>query len=168
MPLSRRDFLRFLALTPFAPAVWRAAQQPTAVPPTQATGPTAAAPNILLFVMDAFSASHTSLHGYQRETTPNLARFAEKAVVYHNHYAGGNFTSAGTASLLTGTYPWTNRAFNIRSTVVPPFTEAKYLYHRWRSPLIIGWPTPTTFWPSFCSTNSWAILNCYCPWSGFS
>jgi arylsulfatase A-like enzyme len=31
--------------------------------------------------------------------------------VYHNHYAGGNYTTPGTASLLTGTLPWTHRAF---------------------------------------------------------
>jgi len=52
-----------------------------------------------------------SLHGYQRETMPNLTKLAEHAVVYHNHYAGGNYTTPGTASLLTGTHPWKHRAF---------------------------------------------------------
>ena len=69
------------------------------------------APNVIILVFDTLSARHLSLHGYKRLTTPNLARFAEKATVYHRHYAAGNFTSPGTASLLTGTYPWTHRAF---------------------------------------------------------
>ena len=41
-----------------------------------------------------------------------ISKIAEKAVVYHNHQAGGNFTVPGTASLLTGTYPWTHRALH--------------------------------------------------------
>ena len=67
--------------------------------------------NVLIIVFDALSAYHISLQGYARETTPNLARLAKKAVVYHNHYAGGNYTTPGTASLLTGTLPWSHRAF---------------------------------------------------------
>lgn len=76
-------------------------------------------PNILILVFDTFSAEHASLYGYPRETTPNLARFAEQAHVYHHHYAGGNFTSAGTSSLLTGTYPWTHRNLQLFGTVAP-------------------------------------------------
>jgi arylsulfatase A-like enzyme len=46
---------------------------------------------------------------------PNLAGLADRAIVYHNHYAGANFTTPGTASLLTGVLPWTNRSFKIGS-----------------------------------------------------
>ena len=67
--------------------------------------------NVIVVVLDAFSAYDISLYGYQRETTPNLARLAERAVVYHNHYAGGNFTTPGTASLLSGMLPWKHRQF---------------------------------------------------------
>ena len=66
--------------------------------------------NVIVLVFDALSAYNLSLHGYQRETTPNLRRLAKRAIVYHNHFAASNFTSSGTASLLTGTLPWTNRA----------------------------------------------------------
>jgi arylsulfatase A-like enzyme len=51
---------------------------------------------------------------------PFLSRFIEHATVYHNHYAGGNFTTPGTASLLTGTLPWTHRAFRSLGTVAKP------------------------------------------------
>jgi arylsulfatase A-like enzyme len=54
---------------------------------------------------------------------PNLGRLAERAVVYHNHYAGGNFTVPGTASLLTGTLPWTHRAFNHGGQVDETFVK---------------------------------------------
>jgi arylsulfatase A-like enzyme len=61
-------------------------------------------------VFDAFSAYNISPYGYARETMPNLARLAQRAILYHNHSAGSNFTTPGTASLLTGTLPWTHRA----------------------------------------------------------
>jgi arylsulfatase A-like enzyme len=80
-------------------------------------------PNILVLVLDTLSAHNTSLHGYGRETTPQLNRFAQHATVYHRHYAAGNFTSPGTASLLTGTYPWQHRAFHINGTVTDAFRD---------------------------------------------
>ena len=67
--------------------------------------------NVLVVVFDAFSAYNISLYGYPRETTPTISKLSERAVRYHNHYAGGNFTTPGTASLLTGVLPWTHRAF---------------------------------------------------------
>jgi arylsulfatase A-like enzyme len=58
-----------------------------------------------------------SLYGYERQTTPNIARFAEQALVYHNHHAAGNYTPPGTASLLTGTYPWTHRCLHTSGAI---------------------------------------------------
>lgn len=69
-------------------------------------------PNIIIILFDAFSAKNISLYGYSRDTTPNLAKFAENALVYHSHHSAGNYTIPNTASLLTGTYPWRHRAFN--------------------------------------------------------
>ena len=54
---------------------------------------------------------------------PNLARFAEKASVYHQHHAGGNWTPAGTGSLFTGTYPWTHRSISNYSEVFDSFSN---------------------------------------------
>jgi arylsulfatase A-like enzyme len=79
--------------------------------------------NVIILLFDTLSARHISLYGYHRETTPNLSRFARRAVVYHNHYAAGNFTTPGTASLLTGTYPWTHRAFNAAGRMDKPFEQ---------------------------------------------
>jgi arylsulfatase A-like enzyme len=80
-------------------------------------------PNILMLVFDAMSARHLSLYGYARETTPHLRKFAERSSVYHRHYAAGNFTTSGTASMLTGMYPWTHRAINYRGMIDRHLTE---------------------------------------------
>ena len=95
-----------------------------------------ALPNIVIFVFDAMSARNLSLYGYPRHTTPNLEKFAENATVYHAHHSGGNFTTPGTASLLTGLYPWTHRAINQAGLVARPlvdrniFTQIGKEYHR--------------------------------------
>lgn len=112
--LSRRDFLKLTAAT-----AGGALLAPIVADEKTVRGENSARPNIILLVFDAMSARHLSLYGYERETTPNISRFAQKASVYHSHYSGGNFTTSGTGSMLTGTYPWTHRAINHRGRIIP-------------------------------------------------
>jgi arylsulfatase A-like enzyme len=79
--------------------------------------------NILIIVLDALSATHLAQYGYARETMPNLSSFLDQAMVFHEHYSGGNFTSPGTGSLLTGVLPWTHRALNHNGKVVDPYIQ---------------------------------------------
>jgi len=76
-------------------------------------------PNIIIILFDAMSANHMSLYGYPRETTPQISNFASRASVYHSHYSAGNFTTTGTASMLTGMFPWKHRAFNQGGLIQP-------------------------------------------------
>ena len=78
-------------------------------------------PNILLLLLDTLSAKDMSLYGHTNDTTPWLNELASKAIVYHNHYTPGNFTSPATASLLTGTMPWTHRCFHLHGSVDDKF-----------------------------------------------
>ncbi len=110
--MNRRDFLKTSAALVTGTSL-AGVSRLFSLPETQPTDK----PNILIFVFDAMSARHLSLYGYPRETTPNLEKFAERASVYHNHFSAGNFTSSGTASMLTGLYPWTHRAFNYRGMI---------------------------------------------------
>jgi arylsulfatase A-like enzyme len=77
--------------------------------------------NILIVVFDALSAYHLSEYGYGRETMPNLSKILDKAIVYHNHYSGGNYTTPGTATILTGALPWSHRAILHNDTVADEF-----------------------------------------------
>lgn len=104
--LNRRDFLKLAGSIPLSLALRPYIQTFNPSQPAQA-----GRKNVIIIVFDAFSAYHIPFYGYARETTPNIARLAERAIVYHNHYAGSNFTTPGTASLLTGTLPWSHRAF---------------------------------------------------------
>jgi arylsulfatase A-like enzyme len=109
-PITRRDFLKLAGLLPLSMAAPKIVNSL----PVRQNGK---AQNVIVLVFDAFSAHNINLYGYQRETAPNITRWAERAVVYHNHHAGGNFTTPGTASLLTGTLPWTHRALGYFDTV---------------------------------------------------
>ena len=128
--INRRDFLKLSGLLPLGVAVPRLMNV--------LSGSAAAAQgqkNVIVVVFDAFSAYNIGLYGYSRDTTPNLARIAKRAIVYHNHFAGSNFTTSGTASLLTGTLPWTNRAINPDGEVAAPFATKTFFsafddYHR--------------------------------------
>lgn len=106
---DRRQFLKLLLASSMVPLLGSGCRSASS---DVVTGGDRKRPNVLILLFDTLSARHMSLHDYARATTPNLDRFAERATVYHAHRAAGNFTTPGTASLLTGTYPWQHRAFH--------------------------------------------------------
>ena len=124
--LSRRDFIKLAGLLAASAAL------PTYLLRPGAAGNNPNPENILVIVFDAWSVANTSLYGYPRQTTPNLERLADKAVVYHKHYSGGSFTTPGTASLLTGALPWSHRAFVLNDTVHRQFAHQS-LFHLFES-----------------------------------
>jgi arylsulfatase A-like enzyme len=124
--LSRREFLKLLMLLPLLKASSKTdffGREYGAHPSPNQPGQANARPNFIILLFDTLSAEHLSLFGYSRQTTPNLARFAERATVFHQHYAAGNFTLPGTASLLTSVYPWTHRGLHVLGTVKEEFAN---------------------------------------------
>lgn len=107
--ISRRELLKMLAFLSVGAAAspWTTAR----FLPASLLG-TKSKSNIILIVTDTTSAANLSLYGYPRQTTPSLEKLAARSTVYDSHYTGGSFTTAGTASLLMGMYPWSHRAIN--------------------------------------------------------
>ena len=62
-------------------------------------------PNLLFVVWDTVRADRTSLPGGQRDTTPELARFARGARVFTNAIAAASTTTPSHASMFTGLLP---------------------------------------------------------------
>ncbi len=60
------------------------------------------AASILFLSIDAVRPDHTSLHGYGRPTTPNLARFAERATRFTSAYATSTQSVRSLISIFTG------------------------------------------------------------------
>jgi arylsulfatase A-like enzyme len=122
---NRRDFLRLVASLPLLTLSGKLRSWNI---PLAHSNVNKLKPNILILVFDALSGSNVSLFGYPRQTTPNFSRFAEKSTVYHRHYAGGTFTTPGTASLFTGAYPWSHRAFHLYGTVLKQYRQQNIFY----------------------------------------
>jgi choline-sulfatase len=155
--ISRRDFLKLAGMLPLSLGL------PPSLRMYNPSQPAAdGRKNVLVIVFDAFSAYNIPIYGYPRQTTPNLSRLAERAIVYHNHYAGSSFTTPGTASLLTGTLPWKHRAFKLGRTVTPSFAD-KSLFDAFQDSYRIVYshnPLVNTLFDQFA-----AGLDDYVPWN---
>jgi arylsulfatase A-like enzyme len=55
-------------------------------------------PNVILVTMDALSAQRTSVYGYGRQTTPNLARLASESIVFERMHSNFNVTGLALPS----------------------------------------------------------------------
>jgi len=64
-------------------------------------------PNIVWITLDSVRADHTSVHGYRRDTTPELAALADRtdSVAFEQCIAHSTRTPVSVPSMLTGTYP---------------------------------------------------------------
>jgi len=60
---------------------------------------------VFLLTVDSLRADHMSAYGYDRETTPNLDRFCERAVRFENAFSTSSHTRESVPSILTGRYP---------------------------------------------------------------
>ena len=78
-----------------------AAKAPISLSPAEDADQT----SVVLITIDATRPDHMSVYGYDRETTPNLKRFAQNARVYKRAYTSGAMTSLAIPSLLRGIYP---------------------------------------------------------------
>lgn len=117
MNLNRRDFLKALA------ALSAGSLAAASIPTLGRLRAPSDKPNVIILVLDAMTARNLSVYGYARPTTPNLERLASRATVYHSHYSAGNFTTPGTASMLTGLLPWTHRGINLGGLIHEQFVD---------------------------------------------
>jgi len=62
-------------------------------------------PNIVLITMDTVRADHLSAYGYDRDTTPNLAKFAKEGVLFENAVTASSWTLPSLSSIYTGLLP---------------------------------------------------------------
>ena len=102
-----RHSLPLLLITTGLLAGWKYGQLMVVERRARAGAPLAssAAPNVLLIVMDTVRASSLSLHGYERDTTPNLARLARKGVRFDHARSTAPWTLPSHASMFTGRWP---------------------------------------------------------------
>jgi arylsulfatase A-like enzyme len=66
--------------------------------------------NVVLITLDTTRADHLGFYGYERDTSPNLDRLAQRSTVYTRAYATSSWTLPTHASLLTGKFPTSHGA----------------------------------------------------------
>ncbi|MBA3559715.1 MAG: sulfatase [Gemmatimonadaceae bacterium] len=87
---------------------WRIASLPQ---PSQASsGPT----SIVLLVLDTVRSFNFSLYGYEKPTTPNLERWAERGVRFDRAFVTAPWTFPSHATMFTGRYPNEMRMASLR------------------------------------------------------
>jgi arylsulfatase A-like enzyme len=77
--------------------------------------PAAPAPvSVVLITVDTLRADRMSVYGHSRNTTPRIAAWAERAMVFDRAFTSGGWTSIAVPSMLYGLYPrrlgWTRIA----------------------------------------------------------
>jgi len=65
----------------------------------------AAAPDVVLIVIDTLRADHLPIYGYDKQTAPRLQRLARCAVVYERAISPGTWTVPAHGSFFTGRWP---------------------------------------------------------------
>lgn len=79
------------------------ALEPSILPQSGSTN--GSRPNVVLITLDTVRADHLSVYGYERDTTPNLARLAKSSVVFESAYSASDLTLPSHASLFSGLSP---------------------------------------------------------------
>lgn len=88
--------------------------------------------NVLWITLDSVRADHTSLHGHDRQTTPNLERLANRpdAQRFSQCLSHGVWTRPSTTSIFTGTPPSQHNVVTFDSALDDRFDTAAELFAR--------------------------------------
>jgi choline-sulfatase len=100
----------------------------------------ASKPNIILITLDATRADRMGFLGSRSGLTPNLDLVARRSIVFAQAYAQAPLTVASSATILTGTYPQTNRASEI-GVLLPesvPYLPDLLRTHGYRTAAFVG------------------------------
>jgi arylsulfatase A-like enzyme len=81
------------------------------------TVPGGRAPLVIIYLVDTLRADHTGVHGYARDTTPELDAFARDAVVFEQAIMHSSWTKPSVASILTSLLPGQHRAVQLRDAL---------------------------------------------------
>ncbi len=75
-------------------------------------------PNVILLSTDGLNASHMSLYGYERETTPFITELAQNSLISRNHFTNASATTGSITAVLTGKNPLTTHVLSPPQTLL--------------------------------------------------
>lgn len=105
---SLRTLFFGLVIWFFATTGWYAIRERMAV--ADLSPETSGLPNVLIVMLDTVRADHLSLYGYERQTSPNIDRYAAQGIVFEQAISTAPWTRPSHASILTGRYVYEHGA----------------------------------------------------------
>ncbi|MCI0615760.1 sulfatase, partial [bacterium] len=96
--------------------------------------------NVIYIVVDALRADHLGCYGYQRKTSPNIDRLAQRGTVFEKAFAPLPMTQPSFATQFTSLYPVSHGIFRNDSALsTKAITLAEILsQHGWETAAIVG------------------------------
>ena len=65
-------------------------------------------PNVIFIMLESISAEHMPVHGYKRNITPNIDKFAEKSIIFDKAYGSSAHSDYAQTSFLSSRYMLVN------------------------------------------------------------
>ncbi|MDA0206841.1 MAG: sulfatase [Acidobacteria bacterium] len=102
-----------------SPAIRVRGARPAAPAKESATvlGSPAPPQGVILIMIDTLRKDHTSLYGYERDTTPTLSKMASEGVLFLDNISQATWTKVATPSIMTSLYPQSHRVHDIPDTL---------------------------------------------------
>ena len=82
-------------------------------------------PHVVMLSFDSLTATHMSLYGYERKTTPFLEQLAQQSTVFERAISNADHTPEGLTALI-GAYPRGDALLDPERTVLPVLKEVGY------------------------------------------
>jgi len=76
-------------------------------------------PNIVWLTLDSVRQDHTTMGGYERETTPNIQQIADGGVAFSSGFSHARASATSIPSILSGTVPSRHGTYYEGSTAFP-------------------------------------------------
>lgn len=91
--------------------------------------------NIILLTIDCLRADHLDCYGYHKKTAPNIARLANRGILFMDVFSAGPYTKASFKTILTGLYPFTKGGYHtIKNVTSLPQMLKKFGYKTFAIP----------------------------------
>ena len=68
-------------------------------------------PHVIIFSIDALRPDHLGCYGYERDTSPNIDKFASTGIIFENCFVQSSWTKPAAASMFTSLYPSSHGAY---------------------------------------------------------
>lgn len=95
--------------------------------------------NVILVSLDTLGSNHLPCYGYERNTAPNLCKFAKENIMFSNSYSNAPWTLPSHFSIFTSLYPKHHGVLNTGDKLNSDITTLPQIFKsNWYSTVYVG------------------------------